>query len=142
MINRKLPRKELILVAYEPTQWKDGDVINAEKLNKMEQGINQASNDVLVVEFTDTGINATPNDIYNAYENNLHIIGKRTQSDGAYGESKVLVEIITYNIFHSSEGYYQFDCSYIPPGSTYITPMVLTASSETDYFAFDDNETG
>ena len=26
-------------MAYEPTVWKDGDVITAEKLNKLEQGV-------------------------------------------------------------------------------------------------------
>lgn len=29
-------------MAYTPTQWQDGDIIDAEKLNKMEQGIADA----------------------------------------------------------------------------------------------------
>lgn len=40
-------------MAYEPTQWRSGDTITSERLNKMEQGI-AGSGDVYVLHTTET----------------------------------------------------------------------------------------
>lgn len=40
-------------MAYEPTQWRSGDTITSERLNKMEQGI-AGSGDVYVLHTTQT----------------------------------------------------------------------------------------
>lgn len=42
-------------MSYTPTEWKNGDVITAEKLNKLEEGVQEALSEdcgVLVVTFT------------------------------------------------------------------------------------------
>ena len=37
-------------MAYEPTQWQDGDTITTVRLNKMEQGIADGGNGAFVVD--------------------------------------------------------------------------------------------
>ena len=44
-------------MAYEPTQWRSGDTITSERLNKMEQGI-AGSGDVYVLHTTRTEVPA------------------------------------------------------------------------------------
>lgn len=39
-------------MAYTPTEWKSGDVISAERMNKIEQGIANGSSSVLIVDAT------------------------------------------------------------------------------------------
>ena len=46
-------------MAYTPTVWETGDVITAEKLNKAEKGIAEASDAAFYVTFTDDGETAT-----------------------------------------------------------------------------------
>ena len=41
-------------MSYTPTSWKTGDTITAEKLNKMESGIEAASDSRYVVNFDDS----------------------------------------------------------------------------------------
>ncbi len=64
-------------MAYTKTNWKDGDVISAEKMNKIEQGIADAgasggSDDVLVVDI-DT---ATFNEMYQAVQDGKAVLCK------------------------------------------------------------------
>ena len=64
-------------MAYTKTNWKDGDVISAEKMNKIEQGIADAgssggSGDVLVVDI-DT---ATFSEMYEAIQDGKTVLGK------------------------------------------------------------------
>lgn len=39
-------------MAYTPTNWKDGDIISAEKMNKLEQGVAEGGGGVLLVNVT------------------------------------------------------------------------------------------
>jgi hypothetical protein len=50
-------------MAYEPTNWKAGDVVTAAKLNKMEQGI---ANAVLIVHDNDGVLDKTWQEIHDA----------------------------------------------------------------------------
>ena len=42
-------------MAYTPTNWKDGDIISAEKMNKLEQGVAEGGGGVLLVNVTEGG---------------------------------------------------------------------------------------
>lgn len=42
-------------MAYTPTNWKDGDIISAEKMNKLEQGVAEGGGGVLLVNVTKGG---------------------------------------------------------------------------------------
>ena len=42
-------------MAYEPTAWKSGDVVTSAKLNKIEQGIANASSGLLIVKASEDG---------------------------------------------------------------------------------------
>lgn len=47
-------------MAYTPTNWKDGDIISAEKMNKLEQGVAEGGGGgVLLVNVTKSG-SSTP----------------------------------------------------------------------------------
>ena len=64
-------------MSYEPTNWKNGDVITAQKLNKLEQGV--AGSDLLKVQIItrDDGgyvLTLSWQDIYNAVINGLGCI--------------------------------------------------------------------
>ena len=64
-------------MAYTKTNWKDGDIISAEKMNKIEQGIEDAgssggSGDVFVVD-----IDHTPfTEMYQAVQDGKAVLGK------------------------------------------------------------------
>lgn len=59
-------------MSYTPTNWQTGDTITAEKLNKMEGGIENA-NEPFIITLTPTAqdfsgtMDKTPSEIYNAY---------------------------------------------------------------------------
>ena len=72
-------------MAYEPTEWKKGDKITAEKMNKIENGIVNTIPRVLILEyeaFTESQdqytlgrvVNITAQEIIDAYENGYFII--------------------------------------------------------------------
>lgn len=43
-------------MSYEPTTWKDGDLVTSAKLNKLEQGVaNGGSNEMVLLHVTDNG---------------------------------------------------------------------------------------
>lgn len=111
-------------MAYTPNNWKDGDVITAEKMNKLEQAVNQASNNVLAIE-TESGsgvLNVTPNDINNAFENNSRIIMKWEEG---------FMEASLCSMEHEPDGYYLIIGSVSFQG---FEIAEFYASSETDYF--------
>lgn len=63
-------------MAYTKTNWKDGDVISAEKMNKIEQGIEDAgasggSSDVLVVDSSTSFA-----EMYQAVQDGKAVLGK------------------------------------------------------------------
>lgn len=52
-------------MSYEPTNWKDGDLVTSAKLNKIEQGI-AAGGGVLIVHDEDGTLDKTWQEIYDA----------------------------------------------------------------------------
>ena len=74
-------------MSYTPTNWQTGDTVTAEKLNKMEDGIENA-NDVFVVTFTPTAqdfsgvMDKTSSEIKAAYRAGKRIVAKVL---GVYG---------------------------------------------------------
>lgn len=74
-------------MAYIPTEWKDGDVITAEKLNNIEEGIEEAKDDVFYICFNIGGgsspttvINKTFAEIDAAYNAQKNICGRSNTS--------------------------------------------------------------
>lgn len=56
-------------MSYEPTNWRDGDVVTSAKLNKIEQGI-AAGGGVLIVHINEQGVlDKTWQEIYDAVPN-------------------------------------------------------------------------
>lgn len=87
-------------MAYVPTNWATGDVITAEKLNKIENGIVDANSQTYPVNITIDGENMTFtcdktwNEIKTAYENGKHVIMRDRYTYGVY----YLWEIINVKI--------------------------------------------
>ena len=75
-------------MSYTPTTWETGDTITAEKLNNMEDGIENA-NEPFIVTLTPTAqdfsgvMDKTPREIYNAYMEGRQI---RAKMLGVYPE--------------------------------------------------------
>ena len=55
-------------MSYEPTNWKNGDIVTADKLNKLERGVASAGGGALIVtEDAETGaLNKTWKEIHDA----------------------------------------------------------------------------
>lgn len=60
-------------MAYEPTNWKTGDVVTSAKLNKLENAVAQ-SGGVYIVHDVDGTLDKTFNEIASAIENNAIMI--------------------------------------------------------------------
>lgn len=66
-------------MSYTPTQWATGDTVTAERLNKMESGI-ELANDAFVVTLTPTAqdfsgvMDKTVGEIFEAYQNGARIL--------------------------------------------------------------------
>ena len=60
-------------MAYEPTNWKTGDVVTSAKLNKLENAVAQ-SGGVYIVHDVDGTLDKTFNEIASAAENNAIMI--------------------------------------------------------------------
>ncbi len=120
-------------MAYTPNNWKDGDVITAEKMNKLEQAVNQASNNVLVIEPSGDGLNVTPNDIENAFENNSRIAMKYVVDNGnGQSYSKSLCELCFYGLEYNPNDGYLFSGQQVVNNN--IEHIEFYAPSKNDYF--------
>lgn len=72
-------------MSYTPTEWKNGDTITAEKLNKIEEGIEGASGVLIVTEIIDVErqvvLNKTWQEIYDAVFSGKQVF-MQNSSDG------------------------------------------------------------
>ena len=98
-------------MSYEKTTWQSGDVITAEKLNKIEDGITQGNNDFIVITFEDRGSyissSYTPVDVAHFLEQGKIIYAEMitmpgmvyTSSDYFYGtyNNAIIVGTIVFN---------------------------------------------
>lgn len=104
------------LTEYEPYTWETGDVITAELLNHMEEGILAASQGggsgdegneffVLVTTGDDVEVDKTFTEIYEAFEDGKRIIPLFKAGGGSsffVGNSIVSSSLITFNFYNIS----------------------------------------
>lgn len=71
-------------MAYTPTEWKTGDIVTAEKLNKLENGVSNGG-DIELVTATNVDdvltLNVSWNDVYNAITSGKIVVYVETQGD-------------------------------------------------------------
>lgn len=107
-------------MSYTPTNWQNGDTITAEKLNKMEGGIESANapNAPFVVTLTPTSLNysgemdKTVAEIYAAYEAGRKIVSKVVVS-----ETEFMYTDVTMVYFDSDFTYPSFNAFIIDDGN-------------------------
>ena len=119
-------------MAYEPTNWKPGDVVTSSKLNKMEQGI--AGGGALIVysafdsQTERYTLDKTYAEIYAAVSTMPVII----LAEGAYGYN---IEYIT-SVF-AGDGIFEVDTVYMGSGELDLAEYVT--DSENGYPAINDS---
>lgn len=83
-------------MSYEPTNWKDGDLVTSAKLNKMEQGI---ANGTLVVHLTlsNDGNTATMDKTWQQmYDADSVVALSRNEEGGRMGVNRSVVGVVEY----------------------------------------------
>ena len=83
-------------MSYIKTMWSDGDVITAEKLNKLENGMAQTGS-VLIVHINEGTLDKTWQEIYDAMNiESIVYISEKYQEDGENGDIECsMIPIIT-----------------------------------------------
>lgn len=114
-------------MAYEPTVWQDGDVITAQKMNKLENAVSGATGIFYVQATWDDNndeyvLPVSCKDFYDATRNGqMPVIV--CQNDGG--------EIFFYYILRIDPSTYQVDCIYLNNGyyeQTYFSASSLTGN--------------
>jgi hypothetical protein len=92
--------------AYVPTNWVTGDTITAERLNHMEEGIENASGSFVlpIIRRLDGTcvLDCEYADIVDAVSNNKKISAKLTREAGSGPDSIVLIPNINYQFYESN----------------------------------------
>lgn len=110
-------------MSYEPTNWKDGDLVTSAKLNKMEQGI---ANGTLAVGITKDGGTFTMNKTWRQiYDANFAVCVTRVEEDGTYTVNNIPILAVSFmnNVYSVMIN--------APSGSP--VPGTFTAFSEDSY---------
>ena len=82
-------------MAYEPTQWRSGDTITSERLNKMEQGIaGSGSGDVYVLHTTQIGVDDNGNEVADGEDGSL---GYRSIDPSSYDRGGIPMWLFVSN---------------------------------------------
>lgn len=93
-------------MSYQPTNWQANDIITAEKMNKLEQGI--STNEPLILTATNSSgrctLNASYNDLIAAYAQGRSIVAiNETENDTEYSSCVGINTNYTYG-FHFISG--------------------------------------
>lgn len=70
-------------MAYEPTTWQDGDIVTANKLNKIEQGITNGGNMIVRISYETGILDKTWQEIHDALANGTIVTFVRETPVGA-----------------------------------------------------------
>jgi hypothetical protein len=107
-------------MSYEPTNWKDGDLVTSAKLNKMEQGI---ANGVLVVGCTETKGTITLDKTWKQiYDADYAVCVEKVVFDGNRGVAYYPIAAVM-----------ERDGEYIVGVVIQDSPKTFTAETENDY---------
>ena len=120
-------------MTYIPNAWATGDVVTAEKLNHMEEGIASNASNIFVVTFTRNGATPTADasltEIYNAFQAGAVVIGIMNVGDASIPSYAV------YSLTNAASDWLQFITFYFEPGDTTATVIDYATDhiSETSY---------
>lgn len=132
-------------MSYEPTVWKDGDLVTSAKLNKLEQGVANGGNfEVINMELVwNTGslsLDKTAGEIIDILKSGKHILVICTPEpppdSGMPSETYMHYSAIPTQVGYVPGSYFQM-ALYLPMFATSSDGMVgLTASSLDQYPSF------
>lgn len=98
-------------MAYTPTVWQNGDVITAEKLNNIENGIENSNSTLIVTEDSEYALDKTYTEIKTAINNGTPVYVKTSftentaalypittvaEDGGSYGVGGITIDITTF----------------------------------------------
>lgn len=86
-------------MSYTPTEWKSGDIVTSEKLNKLEQGVANGGGNILVVEEADGQLTETYKDIVDALYTTGVILEIKTHDP----ELTALYRVVNYGHLQGEE---------------------------------------
>lgn len=89
-------------MAYEPTVWQTGDVVTAEKMNKLENGVaNSGGGGFLLVHVENSTMDKTWNEIKEALDNGIPAFAQTIDDDKVSIDSiySALINDGNYNIW-------------------------------------------
>ncbi len=118
-------------MAYTPTEWQTGDIVTAEKLNKIENGLSTVSNTIVIVNTTMADeycvLSKTWNEIHDAMIRGKIIIVIRIVDDSVHYGYVVRAEIdederYSYIIATFEDDFYAETATSYP--STYRGPII------------------
>ena len=112
-------------MSYEPTTWKDGDLVTSAKLNKMEQGIATSGGILVVHEDENNRLDKTWQEIYDA---DFAILCGKT-------DNRKLITLI-YDIQVNNNEYYIWTATMGGVQATYV------ASTSDDYPVYSEEAGG
>ena len=107
-------------MSYTPTEWKTGDIVSSQRLNKLEEGVKDAY-EVMFINDADSVLDKTWQEIYDAMAQGKLCVVRRvggTPEDGIMTDTVISV--------YNSKGTY-----YVSAGDTYRAPSA-TGYPETE----------
>lgn len=135
-------------MSYEPTVWKDGDLVTSAKLNKLEQGVangvtNGVNFEIINMELSDQGkpsLDKTAGEIIDILKSGKHILviftPEPSSDSGMPPETYVYYSAIPTQVGYIPGSYFQM-ALHLPMFATNSDGMVdLTASSLDQYPSF------
>ena len=87
-------------MSYTPTEWKTGDIVSSQRLNKLEEGVKDAY-EVMVINNNDNTLDKTWQEIYDAMAQGILCVVRK---DGGTLEGGIEAYIVTL-VYLSGEEY-------------------------------------
>jgi len=107
-------------MAYEKTNWQTGDIVTAEKLNKLENGVASGggAGGFMLVSRTDSGINKSYNELLAAINNSIMpVLVINWEDDGESGMELYELQSLGSSPIGPDENIYQASFSTLNFGS-------------------------
>lgn len=108
-------------MSYIPTNWKTGDIVSSQRLNKLEEGVRDAY-EVMVINNNDNTLDKTWQEIYDAMAQGKLCVIRQVSVNPKVNKVKILTDIVISVQRESEEEY-----------AVGVSNAMYSASSATGY---------